>query len=54
MINEGKLVSGTASENTTYQSDGDYAYMDIQVIDKDSIEHLYLTYKFQFSSRTTE
>ena len=54
MINEGKLVSGTASENTTYQADGDYAYVDIQVIDKDSIEHLYLTYKFQFSSRTTE
>ena len=36
------------------QADGDYAYVDIQVIDKDSIEHLYLTYKFQFSSRTTE
>lgn len=54
MINEGKLVSGTASENTTYPSDGDYAYCDIEVIDKDSIEHLYLTYKFQFSSRVTE
>lgn len=35
-------------------SDGDYAYCDIEVIDKDSIEHLYLTYKFQFSSRVTE
>lgn len=51
MINEGKLVAGTVSENTAYASDGDYAYFDIRVIDKDSIEHIYLTYKFQFSSR---
>lgn len=54
MVNEGKLVSGTVTENTLYTSDGDYAYFDISVIDKDSIEHIYLTYKFQFSSRTDE
>lgn len=52
MINESKLVDGLVSENTVYTSDGDYAYFDISVIDKDSIEHIYLTYKFQFSSRT--
>lgn len=51
MVNEGKLVSGTVGENTVYTSDGDYAFFDISVVDKDSIEHIYLTYKFQFSSR---
>lgn len=51
MVNEGKIVSGTVSENTIYPADGDYSYYDIDVIDKDSIEHVYLTYRFQFSSR---
>lgn len=51
MINEGKLVSGTVVENTLYTADGDYAYFDISVVDKDSIEHMYLKYMFQFSSR---
>lgn len=51
MINEGKLVAGAVTENTLYTADGDYAYFDISVVDKDSIEHIYLTYKFQFSSR---
>lgn len=51
MINEGKLQNGTTvMESTTYQSDADYAYFDIYVIDKDSIEKLYLTYIFQFST----
>lgn len=50
MINEGKLMSGTVSENMVQTSDGDYAYFDIHVIDKDSIERVYLTYIFQFSS----
>lgn len=50
MLNEGKLISGTVTENTVQTADGDYAYFDINVIDKDSIEHIYLTYRFQFSS----
>lgn len=54
MINEGKLVAGEVVENTIYTADGDYAYFDISVIDKDSIEHIYLTYRFQFSSRVAE
>lgn len=54
MVNEGKLISGTVMENTVQTADGDYAYFDINVIDKDSIEHLYLTYRFQFSSMVAE
>lgn len=54
MVNEGKLISGSVVENTVHVADGDYAYFDINVIDKDSIEHLYLTYRFQFSSMVTE
>ena len=54
MVNEGKLLSGTVVENTVQTADGDYAYFDINVIDKDSIEHIYLTYRFQFSSMVAE
>ncbi len=54
MVSEGKLVSGTVTENMAGEADGDYAYFDISVIDKDSIEHVYLTYRFQFSSISTE
>lgn len=50
MISEGKLVAGTVSEDTNSVSDGDYAYFVIDVVDLDSIEHVYLTYRFRFSS----
>lgn len=50
MINEGKLTSGTVSEDDSMTSDVDSAYFIIDVIDKDSIEHLYITYKFRFST----
>lgn len=50
MINESKLVAGTVTESAVYQSDGDYAYFVLDIVDKDSIEHLYLTYRFRFSS----
>lgn len=50
MIQEGKLVQGTVSENTTYASDTDNCYFDFDVIDKDSAEHIYLFWKFRFST----
>jgi hypothetical protein len=50
MIEESKLVSCTVSESTRYTADGDSAWFDIDVIDKDSMEHIYLTYLFQFST----
>lgn len=50
MVAEGKLVSGTVSESSTYTADGDSAWFDIDVIDKDSMEHIYVTFWFQFST----
>lgn len=51
MVQEGKLVSATVTESTAYKADGDYCYFDIDVIDKDSAEHIYLFYKFRFSTQ---
>ena len=50
MVAEGKLTSCTVSESSVYTADGDSAWFEITVIDKDSMEHIYLTYKFQFST----
>jgi hypothetical protein len=50
MVAEGKLNSCTVSESSLYTADGDSAWFDIAVVDKDSMEHIYLTYKFQFST----
>lgn len=50
MVAEGKLTSCTVSESSVYTADGDSAWFEIAVIDKDSMEHIYLTYKFQFST----
>lgn len=48
---EGKLIACTVTESSTYTSDGDSAWFDIDVIDKDSMEHIYLTFTFRFSTR---
>lgn len=50
MIGEGKLTAFTASESTRFVSDGDSCWFDIDVVDKDSAEHIYCMYKFQFST----
>lgn len=51
MKEEHKLVACTVTESSAYPADGDSAWFDIDVIDKDSMEHIYLTYLFQFSTR---
>ena len=51
MIDEGKLIAATVTENTEYIADGDSCWFDITVVDKDSAEHIYLFYKFRFSTR---
>ena len=48
---EGKLVACTVTESSAYSSDGDSAWFDIDVTDKDSMEHIYLTFTFRFSTR---
>lgn len=50
MIEEGKLTACTVTENGTNAADGDNAWFDIDVIDKDSMEHIYLTFYFRFST----
>ena len=48
MIAEGKLTAITVSESAVNVADGDSAWFDIDVVDKDSMEHIYLSYRFQF------
>lgn len=51
MIEEGKLVSCSVTESATYVADGDSCWFVIDVIDKDSAEHIYLMYQFRFSTQ---
>lgn len=50
MVEESKLTAFKASESSTYPADVDSAWFDISVTDKDSMERIYLTYQFQFST----
>lgn len=50
MVSEGKLTSCAVTESSSYTADGDSAWFDIAVVDKDSMERIYLTYKFRFST----
>jgi hypothetical protein len=50
MAEEGKLVACSVTESSAYQSDGDSAWFDIDIIDKDSMERIYLTFLFRFST----
>ncbi len=50
MREEGKLVACTVTESSMYRADGDSAWFDIDVVDKDSMEHIYLTFLFRFST----
>lgn len=50
MMNEGKLVSATVKESASPAAYGDSCWFDIDVIDKDSAERIYLTYYFRFST----
>ena len=50
MKEEGKLVFCSVTESSSCTADGDSAWFDIDVIDKDSMEHIYLTFLFRFST----
>ena len=50
MVEDIKLVSCKVTESRSYTADGDSAWFDIDVIDKDSMEHIYLTFLFRFST----
>lgn len=51
MIEEGKLTACTVAESSVYKADGDSAWFEIDCIDKDSAEHIYLMYAFRFSTQ---
>ena len=50
MVSEGKLNYFKASESYQFESDGDSCWFDVDVVDKDSAEHIYAMYEFQFST----
>lgn len=50
MVAEGSLTSGQAYESPDDVSDGNYAYFGMDIVDKDSAEKLYVTFRFQFST----
>ena len=50
MIEEGKLTAFTVTLSTLYEADGDSAWYEYDVIDKDSMEHIYGIFRFRFST----
>ena len=54
MKGEGKINSLAVSEDASHPADGDSCWFIIDVIDKDSAEHIYLRYLYSFSTRTGE
>ena len=50
MVDEGKLQYAEVTESTSITANGDTCGFDIDVIDLDSAEHIYLTYYFRFST----
>lgn len=49
MVAEHKLIRGTCTEDPSNPARGDSAWFIIDVYDLDSIEHVYLTYRFHFA-----
>lgn len=54
MREEGKLVSCVVTESSTNKADIDSAWFELDIIDKDSMEHIYLTFLFRFSTSEEE
>lgn len=50
MATDKKLTYCNVSENQNYTADADSAWFIVDVVDKDSIEHIYMEFKFQFST----
>lgn len=51
MIGEGKIQYCDVQEDAAHTADGDSCWFLIDVIDKDSAEHIYLRYLFRFSTQ---
>ena len=50
MVSESKLTSGTAAESALITADGDTCGFSMDIVDKDSAEHIYLIYYYQWST----
>ena len=50
MMNESKITAFDCDVDESQKNDGDQCYFWIDVVDLDSMEHIYLTYQFQFST----
>lgn len=50
MVGESKLNALEVAESSVYPADVDSAWFDISIVDKDSMERIYMTYTFQFST----
>ena len=53
MVGEGKIQYVDVVEDPTHPAEGDSAWFIIDIIDKDSAEHLYLRYLFRYSTRVS-
>ena len=51
MIGEGKIQYISVTEDAAHPAEGDSCWFIIDVIDKDSAEHIYLRYLFRFSTQ---
>ena len=54
MVGEKKLLSGTVIEDEANPAEGDSAWFIIAVDDLDSIETIYLTFRFRFAAEDAE
>lgn len=50
MIDEGKLQYADVTESSTVKANGDTCGFDIDIVDRDSAEHIYMTYYYRFST----
>ena len=54
MVGEKKLTSGDMYEDESNPPQGDSAWFILDIVDKDSLEHVYLAYKFRFATEVSE
>lgn len=54
MVGEKKLTSGDMYEDESNPPQGDSAWFILDIVDKDSLEHVYLAYKYRFATEVSE
>lgn len=54
MVGEKKLTSGDMYEDESNPPQGDSAWFILDIVDKDSLEHVYLAYKYRFATEVSK